>query len=240
LTSKILSLLALDKVLPSSSIVKGISKNSPFLKKFFSKSAEAGIGRGAALAFLSTHFGGSKVEPEEGERPDETAQRMERRERDMPLRVAKDVTQIGALAGVGGMLSGLGKDSEPQEDEQMPQQEPLEAPQEPKTFSRTQSMALDEITSLKDLARIDDIVAKKVVEGLQKGLSPNEIEVALKRSKILGGRTMMVERKLGKPISWIINYIQERPSDMQTSPRQPKEDGIDSLLKSAMDILGGR
>jgi hypothetical protein len=77
---------------------------------------------------------------------------------------------------------------------------------------------------------------------LQKGLSPNEIEVALKRSKILGGRTMMVERKLGKPISWIINYIQERPSDMQTSPRQPKEDGgeIDSLLKSAMDILGGR
>lgn len=234
--------MALDKILPSSSLVKGISKNSPFLKKFFSKSTEAGIGRGAALAFLSTHFGGSKVEPEEGERPDETAQRMERRERDTPLRVAKDVTQVGALAGVGGMLSGLGQDSTPQEDEQMLQQEPLEAVEEPKTFSRTQSTDLDGITSLKDLARVDDIVANKVAEGLQKGLSPNEIEVALKKSKILGGRTMMVERRLGKPISWIINYIKERPSDMQPSPRRTEEEGgeIDSLLNSAMDILGGR
>jgi len=241
MTSKILSLLALDKVLPSSSIIKGISKSSPFLKKFFANSENAGIGRGAAVGFLTSKFGGKKVIPEEGERPEETSERMAKKERELPIRLAKEGAQIGGLAALGGLLSGESS-QEPEQQIETPEQQEAQQPisqeeqaQEELGTERQAATALGEITSLEDLARIDRAVAQKVGEGLQRGLTAHDIDASLKRSRILGPRTMMVERKLGKPIAWIIDYISNRP---QEDRQQGTIGQTDNLIQSALDLLG--
>lgn len=119
--------------------------------------------------------------------------------------------------------------------QQQPMQPPPQQQEQPQeAFGRQESLALDAINTFQDLAQIDPVVAMKIREGLSKGLSSHDIEAALKRSKVLGTKTMMLERKLGKPISWVIDYIQNKPEGMQSQGRSSTSQEHDLSFLSAL------
>lgn len=252
---KISSLLSLIGVLPEGDLKKGLTKASPYVKKAFANAGKYGFGTGATMLALKNFFGSEGVEYDPKERPDEaTFRKQMATDRDFSRR-AKMLGSAAALAIPASRMAALGRTlaqggrEEDLEEERTPEtieiqpeeaqaQQQQQVQQESPGVARQAATALGQITSLEDLARLDPAVAQKVGEGLQRGLEVSDIEGALKRSRILGPRTMMIERKLGKPISWIIDYITNRPEE-QRRP-QGQNGGTDSLLQNAMDLLGGR
>jgi len=237
---KIASLLGLENIVDPETITQGIKKSSPFLSKFINKSVAQGFGTGAIISFLSDLNKKGRLD----ERiPPSVAASEKRSEQE---RAPERALTSAVAATPFGLMMGDNRDlakQEPQQASQTIDVEPLQQQsvsqeaqaQEELGTERQAATALGEITSLEDLARIDQAVAQKVGEGLQRGLTAHDIDASLKRSRILGPRAMMVERKLGKPIAWIIDYISNRP---QEDRQQGTIGQTDNLIQSALDLLG--
>ena len=251
MTAKILSLLGLSGVISPDILKKGITKLSPQLNKFFKASEANGYSAAAAISFLNSEFGGQKVQPEGTERPDETAARENERQAKTPHRLAKEAGKIAVTtalyaplirAGAGMAQSALGKvgagagiaaaqgamqggEPETQSQEQI----------DPQAQGREQSSFRSALSSISDLAQIDEVVASAIEKNLANGMNARQVEAQLKASKSLLPRTLKVEKVIGKPISWIIDFITQRPEeDMQ---QQPQEQVLDTLSTDLGDVM---
>ena len=265
MTAKILSLLGLSGVISPDILKKGITKLSPQLNKFFKASEANGYSAAAAISFLNSEFGGQKVQPEGTERPDETAARENERQAKTPHRLAKEAGKIAVTtalyaplirAGAGMAQSALGKvgagagiaaaqgamqggepEPEPQAQEQMQPQSQEQI--DPQAQGREQSSFRSALSSISDLAQIDEVVASAIEKNLANGMNARQVEAQLKASKSLLPRTLKVEKVIGKPISWIIDFITQRPEeDMQQQPQEQSASGLDAGLAEIMRLLG--
>ena len=263
MTAKILSLLGLSGVISPDILKKGITKLSPQLNKFFKASEANGYSAAAAISFLNSEFGGQKVQPEGTERPDETAARENQRQAKTPHRLAKEAGKIAVTtalyaplirAGAGMAQSALGKvgagagiaaaqgamqggEPEPQAQEQMQPQSQEQI--DPQAQGREQSSFRSALSSISDLAQIDEVVASAIEKNLASGMNARQVEAQLKASKSLLPRTLKVEKIIGKPISWIIDFITQRPEeDMQQQPQELGASGLDASLAEIMRLLG--
>ncbi len=251
---KIKSLLGLQNIMEPQVIRKGLSKLNPNLGRFFTGVDKAGLGIGAALAFLNSQITGAEVVPEEGETPFETSGRELKRQRDIPRNVAKSAAEIGvgaltggvagklvgglgsnlvkgaSLASVGGLLGGSQQQQSPQDFTQQVDIPPQQAQQIQDPTQQAQQEQPQEVSMLDTLRGIDGVLATEVEAMLGENMSAHEMEKSLKTSRAFLQRTLNAERKIKMPMSRILEIIQG--GGVQTSQgRNTYLDAIKTLFK---------
>jgi hypothetical protein len=211
----------LNKVLPTSIALKGLSKVDPRFERFFTQSAAAGFSTNAALDFLRSKFESSgeqeykqtlKSRIEQGiARPDERASFEKIRQSQVPLNLAQK--GISLATGLAAGIPGL----QPQESDKETAAE-LQASQ--KQAAPTQPEQRGSV-GVNEFAKRHPMLAKFVKTKLDQGLDLLDAAGEARANKKLRKEVDEVERTTQQPLENVLSYLFDVT---QKAAQQPKSD----------------
>lgn len=234
----------LNKLIPSSLAVKGLSKINPKLATFVTDSLAAGYTADNVLDYLRNRLTSSGEQMEKQRL--EGASSLTPQERNI-LHKRNQEAGAGKLAataiGLGTGLSGLARDEEQDQSmqtqgAQSPQmlqrqqppafsQQPPALPQKPQTPSNRNSAEFNALNqpqqSIHPLQAFEmnyPVLAQGLFDTIQQGVGPGEAAKILKNSTALGSQVKQVEKDTGRKF---VDYVAElfRGNQQPEQGRQP-------------------
>ena len=223
----------LNKVLPTSIALKGLSKVDPRFERFFTQSAAAGFSTNTALDFLRSKFESSgeqeykqtlKSRVQQGiARPDERASFEKIRQSQVPLNLAQKGISLatGLAAGIPGLQpQEIDKETSTQLQASQKQQVAPQPEQPPSA-------------GVGEFAKRHPMLAKFVKSKLDQGLDLLDAAGAARSNKKLSKEIDDVEKATQQPLENVLGYL----FDVTQKPQQKAVPDVKVALNQLSDLI---